>query len=208
MAPIDGYLMPDRNAEIALARSAAPAAISGRATVMVLGRGGYQPVVQGSNGFVCLVERSWMAPFDNPDFWNPKVRGPICYNPPAARSIFQYTLKRTELVLAGVSKSQVLERIRAAAANRALPMPESGAMSYMMAKQGYLGDDGKSWHPHLMFHLPNTEAAVWGANLPGSPVILDQRYHESPEPQTIFMVLLPRWSDGTAAAYSADGAQM
>jgi hypothetical protein len=208
MAPIDGYLMPDRNAEIALARSAAPAAISGHATVMVLGRRGYQTAVEGSNGFTCLVERSWMAPFDKPDFWNPKVRGPICYNPPAVRSIFPYTLKRTELVLAGVPKSQVLERIRAAAAHRELPTPEPGAMSYMMAKQGYLGDDAKSWHSHLMFHLPNTEAAVWGANLPGSPVVLNEQYREVPEPETIFMVLLPRWSDGTAAPYSTERMKM
>jgi hypothetical protein len=208
MAPIDGYLMPDRNAEIALARSAAPAAISEHASILVLGRRGYQTAIEGSNGFTCLVERSWMAPFDSPDFWNPKLRGPICYNPPAARSILPYTLNTTELALAGVPKSQIFERIRAAAVRRELPIPEPGAMSYMMAKQGYLGDEAKSWHPHLMFHLSKTEPAVWGANFPGSPVVFDQQYHEVPEPETIFMVLLPWWSDGTAAPYSADGMQM
>ena len=86
MAPIDQYLMADRNAEIAMARSAAPPSISADAEVMVLGRHGYETAVKGKNGFVCLVERSWMSPFDFAQFWNPKMRGPICFNPPAVRS--------------------------------------------------------------------------------------------------------------------------
>jgi hypothetical protein len=81
MAPLDQYLMADRNAEIALARSAAPTSISGDATVLVLEKTGYQTAVEGKNGFTCLVERSWMSPFDSPEFWNSKMRGPICYNP-------------------------------------------------------------------------------------------------------------------------------
>ena len=77
MAPIAQYLMPDRAAEIALARSAAPAAISDHATILVLQPHGYVTAVEGQNGFVCVVERSWMSPFDAPQFWNPKLRGPI-----------------------------------------------------------------------------------------------------------------------------------
>jgi hypothetical protein len=85
MAPLDQYLMADRNAEIALARTAAPPSISSDATVMVLGRHGYETAVEGKNGFVCIVERAWMGPFEkDPGFWNPKNRGPDCYNPAAA----------------------------------------------------------------------------------------------------------------------------
>ena len=62
MAPLDQYLM-DRGAEIAMARSAAPEAISRDADVLVLGRHGYETAVKGKNGFVCVVERGWMAPF-------------------------------------------------------------------------------------------------------------------------------------------------
>ena len=87
MAPLDQYLMADRNAEIALARSAAPEAISGEAKILVLGRQGYETAAEGKNGFVCVVERGWMSPSDAPEFWNPKIRGPICFNPPAARSV-------------------------------------------------------------------------------------------------------------------------
>ena len=199
MAPIDQYLVTDRSAEISLARSAAPEAISRDATVLVLGKHGYETAIDGKNGFTCLVERSWMSPFDSPDFWNPKLRGPICYNPPAVRSILPYTINRTKLVLAGLSRAQMKESIKGAVAKRELPMPEPGAMSYMMAKDGYLGDSVGHWHPHLMFHVPKTDGASWGANLPGSPVLLNDEFLDVPEPETIFLVPVGRWSDGTAA---------
>src|SRR5882762_8403271 len=81
MAPIEQYLM-DRTAEIALARSAAPESISADAEVLVLGRHGFETAVKGKNGFVCIVGRGWSSAAD-PDFWNPKVRVPICMNSPA-----------------------------------------------------------------------------------------------------------------------------
>ncbi len=203
MAPIDRYLIADHNAEIALARSAAPKAISHYATVLVLGTHGYQTVSKGENSFTCLVERAWMNPFDSSEFWNPKVRGPICYNAPASRSILLYTLKRTELVLAGLSKAQMIDRINVAFARKELPTPQPGAMSYMMSRYGYLGDSVGPWHPHLMFHAPKadgaSDGASWGADLPGSPVLLDTSHHKVPEPETIFMVPVGSWSDGTAA---------
>jgi hypothetical protein len=198
MAPIGQYLMIDQSAEIALARSAAPEAISRDATVLVLGKNGYETVIGGKNGFTCLVERAWMSPFDSPDFWNPKIRGPVCYNAPAVRSILPYTLKRTKLVLAGVPKAEMHRRILAAVAKGELPVPEPGAMSYMMAKDGYLGDAVGHWHPHLMFHIPKTDGATWGANLPGSPVVFNDQFTDMPEPEIIFLLPVGRWSDGTA----------
>jgi hypothetical protein len=197
MAPLEQYLMPV-GSEVALARSAAPAAISDKATVLTLDSQGYQTAVHGTNGFTCLVERSWMAPFGSPDFWNPKIRGPVCYNPAASKSILTYTFRRTKHVLAGDSKERILDDVRAAVARNELPSPEPGAMSFMLAKDGYLSDADNHWHPHLMFHVPKAAGATWGANLPGSPVVLDDR--EVPEPQTIFMVPVSHWSDGTTAA--------
>src|ERR1700691_3116201 len=145
MAPLDQYLIQDRNAEIALARSAAPEAISRDADILVLGRHGYETAVKGKNGFVCVVERGWMGPFDGDDaanFWNPKLRGPLCFNPPAARSILPMTYKRTEMVLAGQSKAQIFEGMKAYIKEK-LPPPEPGAMSYMMSKAQYLTDGGQ-----------------------------------------------------------------
>lgn len=199
MASIEQYLIADRNAEIVLAQSAAPAAISRDATILILGRRGYETAIEGKNGFACLVERSWMSPFDSAEFWNAKIRGPICYNVSASRSILPYTIRRTELALAGRSKAQMLERLQDDSARKELPTPEPGAMSYMMSKDDYLGDALGSWHPHLMFHIPKTDGVTWGANVPGSPVMLDDQHFVVPEPQTIFMVAVGYWSDATPA---------
>src|SRR5271167_395121 len=139
MAPVDQYLMEDRGSEIALARSAAPESISRDAEVLVLGRHGYETAIQGKNGFVCMVERSWTAPIDDPNFWNPKLRGPLCLNAAAALSYLPRTIKKTDLILAGRTKSEMIETVTAAIDNKELPKMEHGAMSYMLSKQGYLG---------------------------------------------------------------------
>jgi hypothetical protein len=197
MAPLDQYLMPDRNTEIVLARSAAPDSISHDATILVLGPHGYETAVEGKNGFVCAVERGWMAPFDNPEFWNPKIRGPLCFNPPAVRSILPMTYKRTEMVLAGQSKAQVMEGI-AAFAKKALPPLEPGALTYMLSKAAYLTDAGEHNIAHLMFYSPIMDGAVWGADLPKSPVMLNPQF--ALEHIDVFMVLTGMWSDGTLAS--------
>ncbi len=200
MAPLDQYLM-ERNAEIALARSAAPASISGDADVMVLGRHGYETAVKGKNGFVCMVERGWMAGADDPQFWNPKVRGPVCYNAPAARFTVPVDIKKTESVLAGRSGAEMAEDIKTALDKKELPALEPGAMCYMMSKRGYLNDAGGHWHPHLMFLVPSTDAAAWGANLDGSPILALEDHLDR---YTLFLVPIGKWSDGTPAHSDAD----
>ena len=206
MAPLDQYLIADRNAEIALARSAAPASISRDAKVMVLGSHGYERAIEGKNGFVCMVERAWMNPFDSPEFWNPKNRSPICLNPAAARTVLPITLIRTELVLAGKSKEEIKATVKAAIEKKELPALEAGAMSYMMSKEAYLTDLGHHNMAHLMFYMPlGTE---WGANLvdssnhvsepfPGSPLLLAPTYKSNPEPIYMFLMQTGVWSDGT-----------
>jgi hypothetical protein len=197
MAPLDQYLMP-RDAEIAMARSAAPEAISRDADVLVLGQHGYETAVEGKNGFVCVVERGWTGSFDGVNFWNPKMRGPICYNPPAVRSILPMTYKRTEMVLAGQSKAQMIEGIKTFI-KQELPPLQPGAMCYMMSKQQYLTDNNHhNWIAHLMFYTPLMDGSVWGADLPHSPVMLAPQFGGNPEPIDVFMVPAGWWSDGTA----------
>jgi len=198
MAPLARYLI-DRNAEIAMARSAAPPSVSGAATVLVLGSKGYETAVKGQNGFVCLVERSWTSPFDAGWFWNPTIRAPICYNPPAARSVLSYTFKRTGWALAGWSRDRMAAEMKAEAAHKALATPAPGAMSYMLSPQQHLTDAPGPWRPHMMFHVPLADAAAWGANLPGSPIMLDTDHAPGPEPQSVFMMAATAWSDGTPA---------
>ena len=145
MATVEQYRM-ERNAEIALARSAAPESISRDAGVMVLGQHGYETAVQGKNGFMCLVERGWASGIDEPNFWNPKLRGPICFNAAAVQSYVPITIKRTESILASQSKARMSEAIQAAFDKKEFPAPEPGAMCYMLSKQQYL-DEWHAAHP-------------------------------------------------------------
>jgi hypothetical protein len=200
MAAITEYMGADPTAEIALARSAAPPALSRDATILVLGQHGYEPVVKGTNGFVCVVERSWMSPFESPEFWNPKMRGPLCFNPAAVRAVLPFTIKRTEMAFAGVSKAQMKVRLKEAFESKEIPALEPGAMSYMLSRHGVLGDKVGHWHPHLMFYAPKSDGADWGANLAGSPVLLDLRPQSDPEPWNTFLVPVSHWSDGSAAS--------
>lgn len=207
MAPVGQYLM-GRTAEIALARSAAPDAISHDASVMVLTRHGYEIAVRGKNGWVCMVGRAWGAMFDNPEFWNPKVRAAGCFNPPAARSVLPYDYKRAELVLSGHSKPEVIAMMKAAIAGKELPALEQGAICYMMSKSSYLTDSGDHDAPHLMFYQTGNNEAAWGANLTNSPIFAVSYWYMSPGsyPQlkafpaiSVFLVGVGKWSDGTPA---------
>jgi len=198
MAPLDQYLMADRNAEIALARSAAPESISGDAKIMVLGRHGYETASEGKNGFVCLVERAWMSPPDDPGFWNPKLRGPICFNPPAARSVLPATFERTTMALAGRTKAEIIEGNKVAFEKGKLPPLEPGAMSYMMSKSAYLTDHGDHNLAHLMFYAPPLEGKSWGADMPQSPVMLNPQF-KGVQPIDVFVVAVGKWSDGSPA---------
>lgn len=208
IAPIDQYLMTDRKAEIALARSAAPESISRDATILVLGRKGYEKAVEGKNGFVCWVGRGWMGPFDWPEFWNPKVMAADCLNPQAARSMVPVIYLRAKMVMAGRSKAETVSALKAAFENKQLPDLESGAMDYMMSKSSYLTDQGSHDMPHVMFYTHVKDGSDWGSGAEGSPVMSSPYWSFSQEEQPqmkglppilVFLVAVPNWSDGTPA---------
>ncbi len=91
------------------------------------------------------------------------------------------------------TQAQMTESITAAIAKNELPAMESGAMCYMLSKQGYAGDSTPHWPPHLMFFYSDTDPAIWGANLQGSPVL---GVNDTVEHLTSFVVPVQRWSDG------------
>ena len=207
MAPVDQYLM-GKNAEIQLARSAAPDSISRDATILILGRHGYETAVEGKNGFVCMVGRSWTASFDWPEFWNPKVRAADCMNPQSARSTLPIAELRTRMVMAGRSKAEIVLAVKAAYEKKQLPDLESGAMDYMMSKSAYLTDENGHNLPHLMFYTTTEDAKDWGSGAAGSPVMSSPYWFFSPKEQSqmkglppilVFLVAVPDWSDGTPA---------
>ena len=195
MAPVGEYLMADRAAEIAFARTAAPLSLSAKATVMVLGPAGYVTVAPGTNGFVCLLQRAWFSGLADTGFWNPKLRAPICFNPQAVHSVLPAYLVRTTWAMAGASQAEILRRTRAAVAAGDIHPPEIGALTYMMSKDGYLGDVPHGpWHPHLMFFMPPMPTRDWGADLPGTQVFGSEA---GVDPWTMFYVPVADWSDGT-----------
>jgi hypothetical protein len=207
MAPLAQYTMA-KDDEIALARSAAPPAIASTAEVMLLTDHGYKTVIKGSNGFVCLVDRAWANDVHNDGFWNPKLRGPLCLNPAAVRSVLPAYLERTKWVLAGASKTEIERRVIATIAAGHYTPPAPGAMAFMLSKMGYLGDDaGGPWHPHLMFFQSTAVGGpeIWGANVPGSQVVADAN---PVEPFVTFFIPVAKWSDGTLDGTSASANQM
>jgi hypothetical protein len=190
---LDQYLMTDRDAEIALARSAAPESISRDADVLILGRHGFETAVKGKNGFVCIVGRAWTSAAEA-DFFDAKVRVPICVNAAAARSYLLRVTKIADLMMAGRTKAQMEEAYAAAMKKNELPPMVPGAMCYMMGKEGFGGATAPHWPPHLMFFYSDIDPAAWGANQPGSPIIA---IADAAEHLTQFVIPTQQWSDGT-----------
>ena len=194
MAPAAQYMMTSPEKEIILAKSAAPPSISDNAEILVLHARGYETAVKGKNGFVCLVERSWDADFNDPVFWNPKIRGADCLNPEAARAVLPHFRERASWALAGLSKPEMIARTKAKISANSYLLPGAGAMAFMISKKQRLANGNTHWHPHLMFFVASANDATWGANMTGSPVM--STIHET-DPITTFIVPVRKWSDGT-----------
>jgi hypothetical protein len=193
------FLMPDRSAEIALARTAAARSVSDSATVLVLTRTGFVEAAHGTNGFTCVVLRSFAGIIGDPDFWNPRIRAPHCLNPPAVRTVLPEMLKRAEWIMAGVSPSEIVTRTDRAYASHDFPAPAPGAMIYMQSPAQYLQDGSPhNWKPHLMFVYDRSmPAAEWGAG--GSKSTIIDGVGDDPHAHVrLILIPVPQWSDGTA----------
>jgi len=192
------YLMANQAAEVALARSAAPANVASAATVFVLTRSGFVEAARGSNGFTCLVARSFNSSIGDPHFWSPQVRGPMCLNPQASRTILPEMKKREQWIMTGTSPAEIAALTRRAYASHEFPMPESGAMSYMLSPGQVLSETNPHWMPHLMFYYDRSAPpAAWGAG-GGSPVI-DGSADDPSSPVMTLLIPVRKWSDGTTA---------
>lgn len=203
MAPLERYLMADAKTEIALARSAAPPSVSDNASVLVLTREGYREAVHGKNGFTCFVERSWTAAFGDPVFWDPAIRAPNCFNPPAVRTVLPQYVARTKWAIAGADENEMKAKTRAAFAAHRFTAPAAGGFSFMLSKLGDLGDPAKGgpWLPHVMFFIPHGQAGAWAASLDRSPVIGQEG---GPDESTVLFIPVRRWSDGSPAPAASD----
>jgi hypothetical protein len=193
------YLIADRSAEIALARSAAPRNVSDSATVLVLERKGFVQAARGTNGFTCLVLRSFTAPTNDPAFWNPKVVAPSCFNAPAVRTVLGPILKRVDWIVGGVPLAEVDARTERGYASHTFVAPAAGAMAYMTSPRQHLVDANPHWLPHLMFFYDKAmPASAFGAA--GMDATIINGTAGDPH-ATVLTVFIPvrQWSDGSPA---------
>ncbi len=188
--PISEYMM-DVDAEIALARSAAPASISDRATIKVLKKSGYEVAQQGDNGNVCFVMRAFTAPTYTPAqfrdlVYDPTVHAPICFIGPAVSTAMPYYEMRTNLALQGRTPDQIADALQEAYVRGRLPRREAVTFAYMWSAHQHLGSGINAWHPHFMIFAPYTENAMVGGNAFGSP--LPQVSDDAGTPFTVVVI--------------------
>jgi hypothetical protein len=188
--PLSEYLMP-RDAEMALARSAAPANITDRATIKVLTPSGFQVAREGDNGFVCMVMRGWSAPSYTPAqfrslVYDAKVRAPICFDPGASRMVMPYYELRTRLGMEGKTPEQIAEGVQAAYAKGELPRRDAVSFAYMWSADQNLGKGIGHWHPHMMVFAPYYENSMIGGNEFGAP--LPQVSDDAGTPFTVVVI--------------------
>lgn len=202
---VTAYLTADRVAEIALARTAAPSDVSGKATVLVLTPKGYMEGARGTNGFTCIVMRSFAAAPDDPGFWNPRLSAPHCFNPPAARTVLPAILAQIDWALAGATPAELNARMKKAYAQKRFGMPAGGAMTYMLSPKQYLSDADPHWLPHLMFYYDRAlKATTFGAGGMTAPII-DATAGDPNSPVQVIYIPTHAWSDGTPAVHAAPG---
>ena len=198
------YLPADRDAEIALARTAAPPSISADASVYILGPHGYEKVADGTNGWVCIVGHSFDAFFNDTEFWLPENRSPACLNPPAVATELPRFVQRSQWVMAGASIREMIAKTQAALADGSLKQPAPDAFAFMLSKKGYLNHAHGPWHPHVMFFVPYSQLQSWGAaDVDAAPI---QSYGENGalEPLNID-IPVKRWSDGSLDVPASPG---
>lgn len=136
-------LMNERE-EARLALSAAPPHLHQDASVMVLGRGGYRLIREGSNGFTCLVERGS----------DPRVRAPQCLDAIATEYVLPVKLEESRLRLEGLSVDQIEAEIASGFAEGRFRPPTEPAFNYMLSAGQYLGENVGQWNPHVMVYTP------------------------------------------------------
>ena len=173
------------------------------ATILTLGKDGYETAVKGSNGFVCFIQRSWANDFDwAANSGTLRIRTPQCWNAAAVSSLLKDYLNRTQWVLAGASQKRCWREPRRSSPSHEIGPPAPGSMAYMMSKKQYINDPSPQgqpqWYPHVMFFVPATDGSPWGANGPAGPLFSAT---SDAEPVSTYFLVVPNWSDGTQGPY-------
>ena len=199
--------MADRAAEVALARTAAPSDISGKATVLVLTPKGYTEAAHGTNGFTCIVLRSFAATPGDPRTSGIRTcRDRHCFNPPASHTVLPAMLAQIDWTLTGATAAELNARMKKSYAEKRFAMPADGAMAYMLSPQQYLSDDNPHhWMPHLMFYYDRALAGTTFGAGGGHAPIIDASAGDPNAPVQVLYIPTRTWSDGTSAVHATAG---
>src|ERR1700677_101190 len=93
-----------RERQIELALSAAPTEVSSKAAVYILGPKGYKKVREGTNGFSCLIERSFVGTTQTSS-------APACFDAEGSRTLMLTYLRKEEMRAEGKSEAEIKDDI-------------------------------------------------------------------------------------------------
>src|SRR5580658_5742059 len=141
-----------RERQIALAESAAPAEVSSKATVYILGLKGDEKVREGTNGFSCFVGRHFVKPTET-------TVEPTCFDAEGSRTLLLVYLHGEELRTSGKSEADIKADIANGYKEGRYTYPSKPGFLYMMSSRNRLSaipDHGTGiFPPHSMFYAPN-----------------------------------------------------
>jgi hypothetical protein len=186
-----------RERQIDLALSAAPTEVSSKAAVYILGPKGYEKVREGTNGFSCLIERSFKGTTQTSS-------APACFDAEGSGSIMVAYLRREELRAEGKSEEEVKEDIAQGYKDGRFKVPGPGFL-YMMSNENFVYNNvsGKSGFvaPHLMFYAPNKTANDVGYDSV-SPTMVPYLTGSGIGPESLLVVAAEKPSQGDSAGES------
>jgi hypothetical protein len=170
-----------RERQIELALSAAPKEVSSKASVYILGPKGYEKVREGTNGFTCLVERSFKGTTQTSS-------APACFDAEGSRTLMLTYLRKEELRSEGKSEQEIKDDIQKGYEDGRFKVAGIGFL-YMMSDENYVYDDQSQQSgfvpPHLMFYAPYKTAKDLGYDSV-SPTMVP--YLTYPGPQGLIVV--------------------
>jgi hypothetical protein len=186
-----------RERQIGLALSAAPTEVSSKATVYVLGLKGYEKAREGTNGFSCLIERSFKGTTQTSS-------APACFDAVGSGSIMVAYLRREELRAEGKSEAEIKDDIAKGYEDGRFKVPGPGFL-YMMSNENFVYNNvsGKSGFvaPHLMFYAPNKTANDVGYDSV-SPTMVPYLTGSGIGPESLLFVAAEKPSQGDSAGES------
>lgn len=178
-----GTFRMDRDEEIRLAMSAGPISVSERADVYAFGARGFEKVLEGTNGFACMVIRAAS---------DPAILAPHCFSPDAVESVLPAKLAEGRLIAAGRSAEEVEAELMKGFESGTLPIPSGQAYAYMLSGGQKLGPAGQ-WRPHFMLYMPYADNDDVGGrqDMPAFPFVGPELNH----PHSTMVIVMTEFVD-------------